>query len=400
MKKTVPLAGAAFAVSAAALALSFSAPAARAAQAADAPQTVLIGLAAPLTGPSARIGKDLQNGAQLALDDANRRHPTIDGKPVVYKLVAVDDQSDPRTAVTVAQDVVEQHVIGVVGHWNTGCSVPAARVYRDAGIPEIAPASTGHQYTQQGYATAFRIMGHDDTGGAYTGAYAVKTLHARRIAVLDDRTSFGSGLADQFVKGVEANGGTIVDRQYVTDKTTDFSGVLTAIKSKRPDLVFFGGLDAQAAPIARRMHQLGIDATLLGAGGFVSQTFLSLAGKDGEGVTALEPGRPLAKMPGGPAFDAQYRARYHAPIELHAPFAYDAAATLIAVAEQSKSTDPAKLVAALHKVDRQGVTGRIAFDEQGNLKDPAYTIYRVQGGKWSVVDVLGGGSGAGTQAAH
>ncbi len=218
--------------------------------------------------------------------------------------------------------------------------------------------------------------------------------------MLDDRTSFGSGLADQFVKGVEANGGTIVDRQYVTDKTTDFSGVLTAIKSKRPDLVFFGGLDAQAAPIARRMHQLGIDATLLGAGGFVSQTFLSLAGKDGEGVTALEPGRPLAKMPGGPAFDAQYRARYHAPIELHAPFAYDAAATLIAVAEQSKSTDPAKLVAALHKVDRQGVTGRIAFDEQGNLKDPAYTIYRVQGGKWSVVDVLGGGSGAGTQAVH
>ncbi|GAB7540165.1 branched-chain amino acid ABC transporter substrate-binding protein [Burkholderia sp. 3C] len=393
MKKIVlsaPFSGTAIAA-AATLALSLGAPAV---MAADAPQTVLIGLAAPLTGPSARIGKDLQNGAQLAVDDANRTHPTIGGKPVVYKLVAVDDQSDPRTAVTVAQDLVGQHVIGVVGHWNTGCSVPAARVYHDAGIPEIAPASTGHQYTLQGFDTAFRIMGHDDTGGAYTGAYAVKTLHAKRIAVLDDRTSFGSGLADQFVKGVKADGGNIVDREYVTDKTTDFSGVLTAIKSKRPDVVFFGGLDAQAAPIARRMHQLGIDATLLGAGGFVSQTFLSLAGKDGEGVTALEPGRPLAKMPGGPAFDAQYRARYHAPIELHAPFAYDAAATLIAVAQQTGSTDPAKLVAALHKVDRQGVTGRIQFDAQGNLKDPAYTIYQVRDGKWNVVDVLGGGAGA------
>ncbi|RQQ18703.1 branched-chain amino acid ABC transporter substrate-binding protein [Burkholderia stagnalis] len=355
-----------------------------------APQTILIGLAAPLTGPSARIGQDLRNGAQLAIDDANAKHPSVGGKPVVYKLVAADDQSDPRTAVTVAQQLVDQHVAGVVGHWNTGCSVPASRVYRDAGIPQIAPASTGHQYTQQGYTTAFRIMGHDDAGGTYTGAYAVKTLKAKRIAVIDDRTSFGSGLATQFIKGVEANGGTIVDRQYVNDKTTDFSGVLTAIEGKRADLVFFGGLDAQAAPIARRMRQLGVNAPLLGAGGFVSQTFLSLAGKDGDGVTALEPGLPLARMPGGGAFDAQYRARYRQPIELHAPFAYDAAATLIAATQQAGTTQPAKLVAAVHAINRSGVTGAIAFDEAGNLKNPAFTIYQVRGGKWTVVDVLGG----------
>ncbi|WP_431822879.1 branched-chain amino acid ABC transporter substrate-binding protein [Burkholderia sp. F1] len=359
-----------------------------------APQTILIGVAAPLTGPSARIGKDLQNGAQLAVDDANARHPTVGGKPVVYKLVAADDQSDPRTAVAVAQQLVDKHVIGVVGHWNTGCSVPASRVYRDAGIAQVAPASTGHQYTQQGYATAFRIMGHDDAGGNFTGAYAVKTLKATRIAVIDDRTSFGAGLADQFIKGVEASGGAIVDRQYVNDKTTDFSGVLTAIKGKRADLVFFGGLDAQAAPLARRMRQLGVNAPLLGAGGFVSQTFLSLAGKDGEGVTALEPGLPLARMPGGNAFDAQYRSRYHAPIELHAPFAYDAAATLIAATQKAGTTQPAKLVAAVRATDRPGVTGRIAFDDAGNLKSPAFTIYQVRGGKWTVVDVLGGARAA------
>lgn len=371
--------------------LAASAPAAFAQ---SAPQTVLIGLAAPLTGPSARIGKDLQNGAQLAIDDANGKRPTLGGKPVVYKLVAVDDQSDPRTAVTVAQQLVDRHVAGVVGHWNTGCSVPASRVYRDAGIPQIAPASTGHQYTQQGYATAFRIMGHDDAGGAYTGAYAVGTLKAKRIAVIDDRTSFGAGLAAQFISGVEAHGGTIVDRQYVNDKTTDFSGVLTAIKGKRADLVFFGGLDAQAAPIARRMRQLGLRVPLIGAGGFVSQTFLSLAGKDGEGVTALEPGLPLSRMPGGNAFDAQYRARYRAPIELHAPFAYDAAATLIAATQKAGSTAPGKLVATLHAIDRPGVTGEIAFDEAGNLKNPAFTIYQVRGGKWAVVDVLGGARAA------
>ena len=375
----------------ASLAFSAAAPVASVpAFAQSAPQTVLIGLAAPLTGPSARIGKDLQNGAQLAIDDANAKHPTIGGKPVVYKLVAADDQSDPRTAVAVAQQLVDQHVIGVVGHWNTGCSVPASRVYRDAGIPQIAPASTGHQYTQQGYTTAFRIMGHDDAGGNFTGAYAVKTLKAKRIAVIDDRTSFGSGTADQFIKGVEANGGAIVDRQYVNDKTTDFSGVLTAIKGKRADLVFFGGLDAQAAPISRRMRQLGVNAPLLGAGGFVSQTFLSLAGKDGDGVTALEPGLPLDRMPGGKAFDTQYQTRFRAPIELHAPFAYDAAATLIAAAQKAGTTQPAKLVAAVRAIDRPGVTGRIAFDNEGNLKDPAFTIYQVRGGKWTVVDVLGG----------
>jgi branched-chain amino acid transport system substrate-binding protein len=353
-------------------------------------QVVLIGLAGPLTGPSARIGKDLQNGAQLAIDDANRNHATIGGKPVVYRLVAADDQSDPRTAVSVAQRLVDQHVIGVVGHWNTGCSVPASRVYHDAGIPEIAPASTGHQYTLQGYDTSFRIMGHDDGSGAYTGAYAVKTLKAKRIAVIDDQTSFGAGLANQFIKGVESNGGSIVAHEYITDKTTDFSGVLTALKAKQPNLIFLGGIDVEAAPLVRRMHQLQIQATLLGAGGFVSQTFLKLAGADGEGVTALEPGRPLDLMPGGPAFDAQYRARYHAPIELHAPFAYDAAATLIAATQQAGSTDPKKLVAALHAIDRPGITGTIAFDAQGNLKDPAYTIYQVRENKWKVADVLGG----------
>lgn len=357
-------------------------------------QVVLIGFAGPLTGASARIGKDLENGAQLAIDEANSKHPSIAGRQVVYKLVAADDQSDPRTAVTVAQQLVDRHVIGVVGHWNTGCSVPAARVYHDAGIAQIAPASTGHPYTQQGFDTAFRIMGHDDDGGAYTGAYAVKTLKAKRIVVIDDQTSFGAGLANQFVKGVQANGGAVIDHQYVTDKTVDFSGVLTEIKSKRPDLVFFGGIDAEAAPLVRRMRQLNIEAPLLGAGGFVSQTFLKLAGPVGEGVTALEPGRPLERMPGGPAFDAQYRARWHAPIELHAPFAYDAAATLIAATQTANTTDPKKLVAALHAIRRQGVTGTIAFDAQGNLENPAYTIYQVRDGQWGVVNTLGGGAAA------
>jgi branched-chain amino acid transport system substrate-binding protein len=361
-----------------------------AAAVAQADQQVLIGLAGPLTGPSARIGKDLENGAQLAIDAANARHPTIGGEAVTYKLVSEDDQSDPRAAVTVAQRLVDAGVVGVVGHWNTGTSIPAARVYHDAGIAQVAPVATGHAYTQQGFDTSFRIMGHDDDGGQVAGKYALQTLKAKRIAVIDDRTAFGQGLADQFVKSIEAGGAAVVSREYIDDKTVDFSAVLTNVRSKNPDLIFFGGVDAQAAPLARRIKQLGIKATLMGAGGFVSQTFLTLAQKEGEGVTALEPGLAVEQMPGGKAFEQAYVDRYKTHIELHAPFAYDGVGVLIAALEKAGSTDPQKYLPVLRNIDYQGVTGPIAFDAEGNLKNPTFTVYQVKADKWVPVSVAGG----------
>lgn len=361
-----------------------------AAAVAQADQTVLIGLAGPLTGPSARIGKDLENGAQLAIADANAKHPKINGEAVTFKLVSEDDQSDPRTAVTVAQRLVDAGVVGVVGHWNTGTSIPAARVYHDAGIAQVAPVATGHAYTQQGFDTSFRVMGHDDDGGQVAGKYALETLKAKRIAVLDDRTAFGQGLADQFVKSIEANGATVVSREFVDDKTIDFSAVLTTVRSKNPDLIFFGGVDSQAAPLARRIKQLGIKATLMGAGGFVSQTFLELAQKDGNGVIALEPGLAVEQMPGGQAFEQAYKTRYKTHIELHAPFAYDGVGVLIAAIEQADSIDPQKYLPVLHASQYQGVTGLIAFDKEGNLQNPTFTVYQVKADKWQPVSVAGG----------
>lgn len=352
--------------------------------------TVLIGLAGPLTGPSARIGKDLENGAQLAIADANAQKPTLNGKPVTFKLVSEDDQSDPRTAVAVAQRLVDEGVAGVVGHWNTGTSIPAARIYHDTGIAQVAPVATGHGYTQQGFDTSFRVMGHDDDGGNYAGQYAVKTLKAKRIAVIDDRTAFGQGLADEFIKSLQAQGVQPVAREYVDDKTVDFSAVLTTVRSKNADLIFFGGVDSQAAPLARKLKQLGMNAQLMGAGGFVSQTFLTLAQQEGEGVVALEPGLPLEQMPGGKAFEQAYRDRYHTHIELHAPFAYDATRVLIAAIEQAGSANPADYLPKLRAIHYQGVTGDIAFDAQGNLQQPSFTLYRVVDGKWQPQTVLGG----------
>jgi len=357
---------------------------------AQADQTVLIGLAGPLTGPSARIGKDLENGAQLAIDQANAKHPTINGEAVTFKLVSEDDQSDPRTAVTVAQRLVDEGVVGVVGHWNTGTSIPAARVYHDAGIAQVAPVATGHAYTQQGFDTSFRIMGHDDDGGQVAGRYALNTLKAQRIAVIDDRTAFGQGLADQFVKSIEAGGAKVVAREYVDDKTIDFSAVLTNIRSQNPDLIFFGGVDAQAAPLARRIKQLGIKAPLMGVGGFVSQTFLQLAQNEGEGVIALEPGLAIAQMPGGKAFEQAYKERYKTAIELHAPFAYDGVGVLVAAIEKAGSTDPQKYLPVLRAISYPGVTGTIAFDAEGNLKQPSFTVYQVKANQWQPVSVAGG----------
>ncbi|VEI19585.1 Leucine-, isoleucine-, valine-, threonine-, and alanine-binding protein precursor [Serratia plymuthica] len=352
--------------------------------------TILIGLAGPLTGPSARIGKDLENGAQLAIADANAQKPTLNGKPVTFKLVSEDDQSDPRTAVAVAQRLVDEGVAGVVGHWNTGTSIPAARIYHDAGIAQVAPVATGHAYTQQGFDTSFRVMGHDDDGGNYAGEYAVKVLKAKRIAVIDDRTAFGQGLADEFIKSLAAQGIQPIAREYVDDKTVDFSAVLTTVRSKNADLIFFGGVDSQAAPLARRIKQLGMNTQLMGAGGFVSQTFLTLAQKEGEGVVALEPGLPLEQMPGGKAFEQAYRDRYKTHIELHAPFAYDATRVLIAAIEQAGSANPADYLPKLRAIHYQGVTGNIAFDPQGNLQQPSFTLYKVVDGKWQPQSVLGG----------
>lgn len=350
-------------------------------------QTILIGLAGPLTGPSARIGKDLENGAQLAINAANAKHPKMGGQPVTFKLKSEDDQSDPRAAVIAAQRLVDSDVVGVIGHWNTGTSIPAARIYNNAGIAQIAPVSTGHAYTRQGFDTSFRIMGHDDDGGRLAGQYARQTLKATKIAVIDDRTAFGQGLADQFIQTVLANGGQIVTREYVDEKNVDFSAVLTNIRSQKPDLVFFGGVDVQAAPLVRRMKQLGIKAPLMGAGGFVSQTFLTLAGADAEGVIALEPGKVIEQMPAGKAFQDLYEDKFHTHIELHAPFAYDGVGLLISAIEQAQSTAPKDYLPILREGRYEGITGTIEFDTEGNLKHPAFTIYTVRGNSWVPVSV-------------
>src|SRR5688572_19280675 len=233
-------------------------------------QIVKIGVASPLTGAQAHIGIDIRNGVQLAIEDANKAGVEIGGKKVKLEMVCEDDEANPTKATTVAQKLVDSKVVGVVGHFNSGASIPASKIYSDAGIPQISPSSTNPKYTQQGFKTTFRVVAHDDQQGPTLGRFAIDTLKIKSVAVIDDSTAYGQGLADAFERTVKAGGVKVVTREHTTDKDTDFKAILTKIKGRNPDLIMFGGIDPQAGPMVKQMAELGIKAKYLG--GDCSQT--------------------------------------------------------------------------------------------------------------------------------
>ena len=354
---------------------------------------VQIGFAGPLSGSSAQMGQSQAHAVELALAEINARGVTAGGRPLLFKLLTQDDRGDIHTATLVANYLVKSEVVAVIGHWNTAASMRAAPIYHAAGIAQIAPGSSGRQYTQNAYADSFRIVGHDDEGGRYASTFALQQLKARRIAVIHDDTGFGTMLANQFMQGlqgVQNHGGALVAQQTISSKTSDFNAALTEVRNKDADLIFFGGLGPQAAALKLAMRRMGINATLLAGDGIVSPTFLRLAGADGEGTFGLAPGQAQEKMAGWKKFQDKYLATYGGPVELFAPFAYDAAYAIVAAIQQADSLEPARIAAALHNLKYKGLTGTIAFDGEGNLLNPAYTIYQVRSGKWIPVQAFGG----------
>lgn len=346
-------------------------------------EVVKIGSVAPLTGPQSHLGKDQENGVRLAIEEANASGVMLGGKKVTFELAGEDDMADPRTATIVAQKLVDEQIKGVIGHLNSGTSIPASRIYSDAGIPQISPATTAVAYTAQGYKTTFRVITNDSQQGKVLGEFAVKTLGAKSVAIIDDRTAYGQGLADEVEKAAKAAGATIVAHEFTTDKSTDFMAILTSIKGKKPDVVFFGGMDGQGAPLAKQMKSLGLSAKLLGGDGIQSPEFIKLAAADAEGVYASSPGQPLALMPGGNDFSQRFSAKYGI-VQIYSPYAYDATRAMIDAMKRADSAAPAKYLPELAKTNFSGVTGPIAFDEKGDIQGGAVTVYQVQGGEWVV----------------
>ena len=350
---------------------------------------VRIGAAAPLTGPQAHIGKDNENGTRMAIEDANTKGIMIGGRKARFELLSEDDQTDPKTATIVAQKLVDAKVNGVIGHLNSGTTIPAARIYHDNGIAQISPSATAVNYTAQGYKTAFRVMANDSQQGKVLGEFAVQKLNAKTIAVIDDRTAYGQGLADEFIKSAKAQGAQIVAHEYTTDKAVDFSAVLTSIKGKKPDVLFFGGMDPQGVPMVKQLKALGLNTKfMMGDGGYTPK-MPELAGAAADGMYASLPGVPLDKMPNGRDFAQRYEAKFKQPIQLYAPYCYDATNVMIAAMQKAGSAEPEKYLAELAKISHDGVTAKIVFDEKGDLKGGAITLYQVQQGKWVALETMG-----------
>jgi branched-chain amino acid transport system substrate-binding protein len=352
---------------------------------------VKLGHVAPMTGPQAHLGKDNEYGALLAVEELNARGLEIGGAKVTFELLGEDDQADPKQGSIVAQKLVDAKVAGVIGHLNSGTTIPASKLYSDAGIPQISGSATNPKYTQQGFKTTFRVMANDVQQGKALGEFAARQGF-RTVAVVDDRTAYGQGLADEFKKAAEAAGLKVVATEYTNDKATDFKAILTKIKSTKPDLVFFGGMDAQGGPMTKQMKELGIKARFLGGDGVCTPEFMKLGGEATEGNYCSLPGMPLEKLAKGPEFRDKFTKKFGADIQLYAPYVYDAVMVVADSMKRADSVEPAKYLPEVGKTNYDGVTALIAFDEFGDLKGGAISVYQYKGGKLEYVETLGGGA--------
>jgi branched-chain amino acid transport system substrate-binding protein len=350
---------------------------------------VKIGHVAPLSGSQAHYGKDNENGVRMAIEDLNAQNVVIGGKKVKFEIVAEDDAADPKQGTAAAQKLCDSKVAGVVGHLNSGTTIPASKVYNDCGIPHVTGAATNPNLTKPGYKTTYRIIANDNALGAGLAFYAADTLKLKKVAIIDDRTAYGQGVAEVFKKTALAKGMTVVDEQFTTDKATDFMAILTAIKAKAPDAIFFGGMDPQGGPMLRQMEQLGMsNVKYFGGDGICTAELakLTAGAKTIGNVVCAEGGASLAKMPGGEAWKKRYDAKYPNQFQVYSPYTYDATFVLVDAMKRAGSWDPKVYTAKLAETNFKGVTTTIAFETNGELKNPAITLYVYKDGKKSALN--------------
>ena len=341
-------------------------------------QIVRIAHAGPTSGGIAHIGKDTENGVRLAIDDLNAQALVIGGKKIKFELAAEDDAGDPRQATTVAQKLCDSHVAGVVGHLQSGTTIPASMIYNKCGLPHITAAATNPDVTKYGYPTTFRLIANDNALGAALAYFAHDALKLKTVAVIDDRTAYGQGLADVFKATAQQKGMRIVAEEFTNDKATDFMAVLTAIKSKKPDAIFYGGLDAQAGPMLRQMEQLGmVDVKYFGGDALCTEKLSELSAKAAtlKNVTCATGGASVQKMQGGKEWKKKYDARFPGQFQVYSPYAYDATFVLADAMKRANSVDPKVYVPFIGKTHYKGVTANIAFTSKGELTAPVVTLY-------------------------
>ena len=346
---------------------------------------VKIGHVGPLTGGIAHLGKDNENGVRLALDEANAKGLVIDGKKIKFELVGEDDQADPKVGTTVAQKLVDAKVAGIVGHLNSGVTIPASAIYNQAGIPFISGSATNPKVTEQGFKVAFRTVGRDDQQGPAIASYLATTSKVKTVAIVDDATAYGKGLADEVEKTLKGAGVKIVANEHGTDKTTDWKAVLTKLKGKKPDAVFYGGMDATAGPMVKQAKELGIKVQFAFGDGACTDEMSKLAGPAAEGLLCSQAGIPTQAA--SKAFLDAFKGKY-GDVKQYAPFTYDAANLLIAAMQKANSTDPAKYLPSLQSISYDGASGHIEFDAKGDRKNAEMTIFEMKNGKVEPIAII------------
>jgi branched-chain amino acid transport system substrate-binding protein len=350
---------------------------------------IKIGHVGPLTGQIAHLGKDNENGAQLAIDEANDAKIKIDGKDAKFVLVREDDQADPKVGTTVAQKLVDAKVNGVVGHLNSGTSIPASPIYSGAGIPVISGSATNPKLTEQGFKTQFRVVARDDQQGPAVASYLAANKKPKLVAVIDDATAYGEGLANEVEKSLKAASIKVLPREKGTDKTTDWKAVLTKIKGKNADAVFYGGMDATGGPLLKQARELGVKAVFSFGDGACTDEMPKLAGAAADGLLCSQAGLP--PQAADKKFLDAYKKKFNVDPIIYAPFTYDAANLLIEAMKKANSADPAKYLPELAKIDYKGATGQIAFDDKGDRKGAEITIFTMKDGKLVPTAIIKGG---------
>ena len=350
---------------------------------------VKIGHVGPLTGGIAHLGKDNENGARLAIEEANAAGVKIGGKDVKFTLVAEDDQADPKVGTTVAQKLVDAGVVGVVGHLNSGTSIPASPIYNQAGIPVISGSATNPKLTEQGFKNQFRVVGRDDQQGPAIASYLASEKKPKVVAVIDDATAYGEGIANEVEKTLRASKIKVLPREKGTDKTTDWKAVLTKLRGHRPDAVFYGGMDATGGPLLKQGRELGMKAVFSFGDGACTDKMAELAGNAAEGLLCSQAGIP--PQAASKTFLDAYKKRFNMDPILYAPFTYDAANLLIEAMKKAGSSDPKVYLPELQKINYTGATGVIQFDEKGDRKDAEMTIFTMKGGKIEPIAVIKSG---------
>src|SRR5438045_4546777 len=350
---------------------------------------IKIGHVAPLTGGNAHLGKDNEDGARLAIEEANAANIKIGGKTAKFVLVAEDDQEDPKVGATVAQKLVDAKVAGVVGHLNSGTSIPASPIYNQAGIPVISGSATNPKLTEQGFKNQFRVVGRDDQQGPAIASYLAAEKKPKLVAVIDDATAYGEGIANEVEKTLKAAKIKVLPREKGTDKTTDWKAVLTKLRGRNPDAVFYGGMDATGGPLLKQGPQLGIKAVFSFGEGACTDKMKELAGDAAEGLLCSQAGIP--PQAASKKFLDAYKKKFNMDPILYAPFTYDSANLPIEAMKKADSADPKTYLPELQKISYTGATGQIAFDEKGDRKDAEMTIFTMKGGKIEPIAVIKSG---------